>query len=83
MQEAGAHEGRPHYDFISLSKELLPPGSLFDTRTIPFNFRGVEKIHEVSLFIICSHPCPSFHTQGFYVLQMLSVSVISWPQRLS
>jgi len=25
---------------------LLPPGSLFDTRTIPFNFRGVEKIHE-------------------------------------
>lgn len=44
--EAGAHEGRPHYDFISLSKELLPPGSLFDTRTIPFNFRGVEKIHE-------------------------------------
>lgn len=44
--EAGAHEGRPSYDFISLSKELLPPGSLFDTRTIPFNFRGVEKIHE-------------------------------------
>lgn len=44
--EAGAHEGRPHYDFIQLSKELLPPGSLFDTRTIPFNFRGVEKIHE-------------------------------------
>jgi hypothetical protein len=40
---------RPHYDFISLSKELLPPGSLFDTRTIPFNFRGVEKIHEVSV----------------------------------
>ena len=40
---------RPHYDFISLSKELLPPGSLFDTRTIPFNFRGVEKIHEVSI----------------------------------
>lgn len=25
---------------------MLPPGSLFDTRTIPFNFRGVEKIHE-------------------------------------
>jgi len=44
--EAGAHEGRPSYDFISLSKELLPPGSLFDTRTIPFNFKGVEKIHE-------------------------------------
>lgn len=42
------NEMRPHYDFISLSKELLPPGSLFDTRTIPFNFRGVEKIHEVS-----------------------------------
>ena len=45
-QEAGAHEGRPSYDFISLSKELLPPGSLYETRTIPFNFRGVEKIHE-------------------------------------
>ncbi|ACI64369.1 predicted protein, partial [Thalassiosira pseudonana CCMP1335] len=45
--EAGTHEGgRPHYDCISLSKELLPPGSLYDTRTIPFNFRGVEKIHE-------------------------------------
>eukprot|EP00804_Cyclotella_cryptica_P003409 CCRYP_018559-RB/>CCRYP_018559-RB protein AED:0.33 eAED:0.33 QI:0/0/0/1/0/0/3/0/272 len=44
--EAGAHEGRPSYDFISLSKELLPPGSLYETRTIPFNFRGVEKIHE-------------------------------------
>lgn len=45
-QEAGAHEGRPSYDFISLSKELLPPGSLYETRSIPFNFRGVEKMHE-------------------------------------
>lgn len=45
-KEAGAHEGRSSYDFISLSKELLPPGSLYETRTIPFNFRGIEKIHE-------------------------------------
>ena len=52
-QEAGAHEGRPHYDFVSLSKELLPPGALFDKRTIPFNFRGVEKIHEVRLRMNC------------------------------
>ncbi|KAL7533468.1 hypothetical protein ACHAWF_004510, partial [Thalassiosira exigua] len=44
--EGGAHEGRPNYDFVSLSKELLPPGSLFDRRTMPFHFRGVEKIHE-------------------------------------
>mmetsp|Transcript_7831 Transcript_7831/g.12901 ORF Transcript_7831/g.12901 Transcript_7831/m.12901 type:complete len:383 (+) Transcript_7831:94-1242(+) len=44
--EGGVHEGRPHYDFISLSKELLPPGSLYNTQTVPFNFRGVEKIHE-------------------------------------
>ena len=45
--DGGAHEGRqPHYDFISLSKELLHPGSIYDTRCIPFNFRGVEKIHE-------------------------------------
>jgi len=51
--EAGAHEGRPHYDFVSLSKELLPPGALFDKRTIPFNFRGVEKIHEVRLGMNC------------------------------
>jgi|EP00550_Attheya_septentrionalis_P005213 vacuolar protein sorting-associated protein 26 len=41
------HEGRPHYDFISLSKELSPPGVLYNPRTeIPFYFRGVEKFHE-------------------------------------
>eukprot|EP00569_Conticribra_weissflogii_P003712 CAMPEP_0171328688 /NCGR_PEP_ID=MMETSP0878-20121228/796_1 /TAXON_ID=67004 /ORGANISM="Thalassiosira weissflogii, Strain CCMP1336" /LENGTH=374 /DNA_ID=CAMNT_0011828553 /DNA_START=52 /DNA_END=1176 /DNA_ORIENTATION=+ len=46
--EGGAHETtRPsHYDFISLSKELLPPGSLYDTRHIPFIFRNIEKNHE-------------------------------------
>ena len=46
IKEGGVHEGRPHYDFISLSKELLPPGSLYNTHTVPFNFRGVEKLHE-------------------------------------
>lgn len=41
------HEGRPHYDFISLSKELAPPGAIFQPQTIlPFHFRSVEKIHE-------------------------------------
>lgn len=47
-QEAGPHEGRPHYDFVSLAKELLPPGALYDAITVPFHFRGVEKLHEVS-----------------------------------
>eukprot|EP00585_Thalassiosira_rotula_P010707 CAMPEP_0196133386 /NCGR_PEP_ID=MMETSP0910-20130528/2628_1 /TAXON_ID=49265 /ORGANISM="Thalassiosira rotula, Strain GSO102" /LENGTH=312 /DNA_ID=CAMNT_0041393109 /DNA_START=111 /DNA_END=1046 /DNA_ORIENTATION=+ len=61
--EAGAHEGRPHYDFISLSKELVPPGSLFDVRTIPFNFRGVEKIHE------------SYHGRNVSVKYFVLVSV--------
>mmetsp|Transcript_12657 Transcript_12657/g.27405 ORF Transcript_12657/g.27405 Transcript_12657/m.27405 type:complete len:382 (-) Transcript_12657:135-1280(-) len=41
------HEGRPHYDFISLSKELAPPGTLYQAKTvIPFHFRNVEKDHE-------------------------------------
>jgi len=61
--EAGAHEGRPNYDFISLSKELVPPGALFDTRTIPFNFRGVEKIHE------------SYHGRNVSVKYFVLVSV--------
>jgi vacuolar protein sorting-associated protein 26 len=41
------HEGRPHYDFISLSKELSPPGVLWETQTdIPFIFKSIEKEHE-------------------------------------
>lgn len=41
------HEGKPHYDFISLSKELAPPGTLFQQETrIPFSFRSIEKEHE-------------------------------------
>eukprot|EP00548_Thalassiothrix_antarctica_P020329 CAMPEP_0194182592 /NCGR_PEP_ID=MMETSP0154-20130528/25540_1 /TAXON_ID=1049557 /ORGANISM="Thalassiothrix antarctica, Strain L6-D1" /LENGTH=365 /DNA_ID=CAMNT_0038898969 /DNA_START=98 /DNA_END=1191 /DNA_ORIENTATION=- len=43
----GIHEGRPHYDFISLTKELLPPGSIYQAVTeIPFMFKHVEKEHE-------------------------------------
>jgi len=43
----GIHEGRPHYDFISLTKELSPPGSIFQAMTeIPFLFKHVEKEHE-------------------------------------
>lgn len=41
------HEGKPHYDFISLSKELSPPGTLFQPETrVPFSFRSIEKEHE-------------------------------------
>jgi vacuolar protein sorting-associated protein 26 len=43
----GVHEGRPHYDFISLSRELSPPGSIFQTSTeIPFQFRNMDKEFE-------------------------------------
>lgn len=43
----GVHEGRPHYDFISLSKELSPPGSIYQSSTeIPFNFKNMDKEHE-------------------------------------
>eukprot|EP00521_Asterionellopsis_glacialis_P007117 CAMPEP_0195284120 /NCGR_PEP_ID=MMETSP0707-20130614/2436_1 /TAXON_ID=33640 /ORGANISM="Asterionellopsis glacialis, Strain CCMP134" /LENGTH=397 /DNA_ID=CAMNT_0040343421 /DNA_START=103 /DNA_END=1296 /DNA_ORIENTATION=+ len=41
---AGAHEGRPHYNFISLSKELSPPGVLYNPKTeIPFLFKNMDK----------------------------------------
>lgn len=40
----GIHEGRPHYDFTSLSKELSPPGVLYQPETIvPFSFRNMDK----------------------------------------
>lgn len=43
----GIHEGRPHYDFISLSKELSPPGVLYQTESIlPFRFRNMDKEFE-------------------------------------
>jgi vacuolar protein sorting-associated protein 26 len=43
----GIHEGRPHYDFISLSKELSPPGMLFQSETVlPFRFRNMDKEFE-------------------------------------
>lgn len=43
----GINEGRPHYDFISLSKELLSPGTLYqNVLELPFLFRNVEKEHE-------------------------------------
>ncbi|GKY92635.1 hypothetical protein MPSEU_000233600 [Mayamaea pseudoterrestris] len=34
----GIHEGKPHYDFVSLSKELAPPGTLYQ-HVLPFTFR--------------------------------------------
>ena len=40
----GSHEGRPHYDFISLSKELSPPGALYQSETVlPFKFKNMDK----------------------------------------
>lgn len=43
----GANEGRPHYDFVSLSKELAPPGVLYQSTTeLPFCFRNMDKEHE-------------------------------------
>lgn len=39
--------GRPHYDFVSLSKELAPPGILYNsTVELPFFFRNMDKEHE-------------------------------------
>lgn len=41
------YEGRPHYDFISLTKELCAPGTLYQAQTsIPFHFRTDEKPYE-------------------------------------
>jgi vacuolar protein sorting-associated protein 26 len=40
----GIHEGRPHYDFTSISKELAPPGMLFQQDTcLPFHFKNMDK----------------------------------------
>lgn len=47
VQGFGAHEGRPYYDFVSLSKELAPPGLLYQNVTeLPFLFRNMDKEHE-------------------------------------
>jgi vacuolar protein sorting-associated protein 26 len=46
-QGFGVNEGRPHYDFISLSKELMPPGTLYQNISeLPFLFRNMDKEHE-------------------------------------
>ena len=43
----GVHEGRPNYDFVSLSKELAPPGTLYQSETIlPFRFKNMDKEFE-------------------------------------
>ena len=47
LQGSGIHEGRPHYDFVSLSKELSPPGTLYNNTTeIPFLFKNMDKEHD-------------------------------------
>jgi len=46
MQNSG-NEYKSHYDFISLVKELQPPGVLRQNRTnIPFQFGAIESQHE-------------------------------------
>lgn len=41
------YDGRAHYDFVSLLKELHPPATLYQTQTsIPFTFGNVEKQYE-------------------------------------
>ena len=43
----GVHEGRPNYDFVSLSKELSPPGTLYQSETVlPFRFKNMDKEFE-------------------------------------
>lgn len=42
----GINEGQRHYDFVSLSKELAPPGILYQTMQLPFLFRNMDKEHE-------------------------------------
>jgi vacuolar protein sorting-associated protein 26 len=43
----GIHEGKPNYDFVSLSKELSPPGVLYQNETIlPFRFKNMDKEFE-------------------------------------
>jgi vacuolar protein sorting-associated protein 26 len=40
----GTHDGRPQYDFVSLSKELAPPGFLYQPETVlPFKFKNMDK----------------------------------------
>jgi len=39
----GIHEGKPHYDFISLSKELAPPSRIVSNeQVLPFKFRNLD-----------------------------------------
>ena len=45
--EGGAHDGKPHYDFVSVAKELAPPGVLYNAETVlPFSFPNMEKTLE-------------------------------------
>ena len=47
IQSHAIYEGRSHYDFISLTKELQPPCTLYQSQTsIPYHFRTDEKPHE-------------------------------------
>jgi len=47
MSPLAVHDGRAHYDFVSLGKELAPPGTIFaPSIKFPFLFKTIEKPYE-------------------------------------
>lgn len=57
-------DGRGHYDFISLAKELSPPSSLFNQNTaFAFHFKNVEKPYE------------SYHGKNVSIRYLVRVSI--------
>lgn len=57
-------ENRAHYDFVSLSKELAPPGSIYtSTVQFPFEFKNMEKPYE------------TYHGRNCYVSYVIRVFV--------
>lgn len=47
LEALAVHDGRAHYDFISLSKELAPPGTIYaPSMEFAFLFKNVEKSYE-------------------------------------
>jgi len=57
-------ENRAHYDFVSLSKELSPPGSIYtSTVQFPFEFKNMEKPYE------------TYHGRNCYVSYVIRVFV--------
>lgn len=60
----GTQEGRPHYDIFSLSKELAPPGLLYQAEVqMPFKFKDMDKELE------------SYHGRNVAVRYMIKVKL--------